>query len=293
MVRAMMARDHATDDDARAQLERLPLRECALALSIVLGGFAAWAWLHRGGVWAWLGDGFNPVHLDDKAPGLIVLAILSFVVQIAANVAAAAARHADHLGLPDDIRRAQTLMVIGGLYNAFSLHSAIELLGVLDATYAFVAWVLSLGLAFYEPVQWWVDSSLKVAVAEATARADQRRAKRFDDTFQRPGQPSPQSQSRERGSQAPQAKRAANGVTRAAGAIPGEVARVVALHERYRHEAGWRARIAQELNISPRTVTRHLTRASAGNQIRGASAPASVVESGGGAVETFAGAGAG
>lgn len=152
------------------ELQRLPLQECAYALSVALAMFAAWAWLSSAGVWAamtGLRDAMAP-----QAAGFILLAALSFIVQIAANVAAAAARQAQHAGLPKEFERARVLMILGGAYNAVSLHHAFALVGFMTGDMAFLIWPLAGALAFYEPAQYWIDEALAGARAERKARAD-------------------------------------------------------------------------------------------------------------------------
>lgn len=152
------------------ELQRLPLQECAYALSIALAAFAAWAWLSSAGVWAAMG-GLRGA-LAPQAAGFILLAALSFIVQIAANVAAAAARQAQAAGLPKEFERARVLMILGGAYNAVSLHHAFSLVGFLSGDMALLIWPLAGALAFYEPAQYWIDEALAGARAERKARAD-------------------------------------------------------------------------------------------------------------------------
>lgn len=158
------------------ELQRLPLQECAYALSIALAAFAAWAWLSSAGVWAaFSGSG----DLAPQAAGFILLAALSFIVQIAANVAAAAARQAQACKLPKEFDRARALMFLGGAFNAVSLHHAFELVGFLTGDMAFLIWALAGALAFYEPAQYWIDEALaherelRKARAEAAYEAKQ------------------------------------------------------------------------------------------------------------------------
>lgn len=152
------------------ELKRLPLQECAYALSVALAAFAAWAWLSSAGVWAALG-GLRGA-LAPQAAGFILLAALSFIVQIAANVAAAAARQAQTAGLPKEFERARVLMILGGAYNAVSLHHAFALVGFLAGDMALLIWPLAGALAFYEPAQYWIDEALAGARSERKARAD-------------------------------------------------------------------------------------------------------------------------
>ncbi|MCL4715439.1 MAG: hypothetical protein KJZ75_11060 [Hyphomonadaceae bacterium] len=152
------------------ELQRLPLQECAYALSIALACFAAWAWLSSAGVWAAL-YGLRGA-LSAATPGFVLLAVLSFIIQIAANVAAAAARQAQAANLPKEFERARTLMLLGGAYNAVSLHHAFTLVGFLSGDMALLIWPLAGALAFYEPAQYWVDEALAHARAERKARAD-------------------------------------------------------------------------------------------------------------------------
>jgi hypothetical protein len=166
------------------ELKRLPLQECAYALSIALACFAAWAWLASAGAWAalvaWDGSKFTP-----QAAGFILLAALSFIVQIAANVAAAAARQAQATNLPKEFERARTLMILGGAYNAVSLHNAFSLVGFLSGEPVLgflppelLVWPIAAALAFYEPAQYWIDEALaherdaRKARAEAAQRAE-------------------------------------------------------------------------------------------------------------------------
>lgn len=152
------------------ELQRLPLQECAYALSVVLAAFAAWAWLSSAGVWAAL-SGLRGA-LSAQTAGFVLLAALSFIVQIAANVAAAAARQAQAANLPKEFERARVLMLLGGAYNAFSLHHAFTMVGFLSGDAALLTIPLAAALAFYEPAQYWVDEALAHARAERKARAD-------------------------------------------------------------------------------------------------------------------------
>lgn len=154
---------------AEPELKRLPLQECAYALSIALACFAAWAWLASAGVWAWVFDGGA---LTPQAAGFVLLAALSFIVQIAANVAAAAARQAQAAGLPREFERARVLMILGGAYNAVSLHHAFSLVGFLAGDMALLIWPLAGALAFYEPAQYWIDEALAHERDARKARAD-------------------------------------------------------------------------------------------------------------------------
>ena len=255
------------DNDASAQLERLPLKECAVALTLVLAAFAAWAWLQAAGMWSFLAGGFDPSALAPMAPGFIVLAALSFVVQMASNIAAAAARHAIYLAdggneaIRNDVVRAQALMFIGGCYNAWSLHHALSIIGLVDGSWQGEAgaWVIALVLAFYEPAQWWVDSSLRVALAEVEAKEESKRRRAY--SAPRPVEAASgqgEAQPRQRAQQAPPQPQSQQS---AVGGKAAEIARVAQLHARYKHEDGWRIRIAREMGISVRTVTRHLSRA--------------------------------
>jgi hypothetical protein len=151
------------------ELKRLPLQECAYALSIALACFAAWAWLASAGVWAWVFDGGA---LTPQAAGFVLLAALSFIVQIAANVAAAAARQAQAAGLPKEFDRARVLMILGGAYNAVSLHHAFSLVGFLAGDMALLIWPLAGALAFYEPAQYWIDEALAHERAARKARVE-------------------------------------------------------------------------------------------------------------------------
>lgn len=152
------------------ELQRLPLQECAYALSVALAAFAAWAWLSSAGVWAALG-GLRGA-LAPQAAGFILLAALSFIVQIAANVAAAAARQAQACKLPKEFERARTLMLLGGAYNAVSLHHAFSLVGFLSGDMALLIWPLAGALAFYEPAQYWIDEALAHERADRKAKRD-------------------------------------------------------------------------------------------------------------------------
>ena len=149
------------------ELQRLPLQECAYALSVALAAFAAWAWLSSAGVWAAM-SGLRDA-LSPQAAGFILLAVLSFIVQIAANVAAAAARQAQACRLPKEFERARSLMLLGGAYNAVSLHHAFALVGFLSGDMALLIWPLAGALAFYEPAQYWIDEALAGARAERRA----------------------------------------------------------------------------------------------------------------------------
>lgn len=170
------------------ELQRLPLQECAYALSIALAAFAAWAWLASAGVWVAI---FAAGELAPQAAGFILLAALSFIVQIAANVAAAAARQAQAAKLPKEFDRARVLMFLGGAYNAVSLHHAFELVGFLSGDMAFLIWPLAGALAFYEPAQYWIDEALaherndrkakREAAEQAAADARAERSRRLDE----------------------------------------------------------------------------------------------------------------
>lgn len=151
------------------ELQRLPLQECAYALSVVLAAFAAWAWLASAGLWALI---FGTGELAPQAAGYVLLAALSFIVQIAANVAAAAARQAQAAKLPREFERARVLMILGGAYNAVSLHHAFEMVGFLAGDMALLIWPLAGALAFYEPAQYWIDEALAGARAERKARIE-------------------------------------------------------------------------------------------------------------------------
>lgn len=153
------------------ELERLPLQECAYALSIALACFAAWAWFASAGVWAAIGAG-SLAPLVPQAAGFILLAVLSFIVQIAANVAAAAARQAQTYKLPNEFQRARVLMILGGAFNAVSLHHAFTLVGFLTGDFAFLVWALAGALAFYEPAQYWIDEALAHERAGRAAKRD-------------------------------------------------------------------------------------------------------------------------
>lgn len=164
-----------------AELEPVPLEKCAYTLSIVLGVFAAYAWLARGGVWEAIGawaQGERVATLSQMTPLFIVFAVLSLVLQISSNVAAAAARQAIAFDVKGDMRqdigRAQMLMVAGGFYNMFSLHHAVAFTGVLGFEWWAepLAWAIGFVLAGYEPGQYWVDRSLRVKLAERRAQAD-------------------------------------------------------------------------------------------------------------------------
>lgn len=170
------------------ELQRLPLQECAYALSVALAAFAAWAWLASAGVWAaFSGTG----DLAPQAAGFILLAALSFIVQIAANVAAAAARQAQACKLPKEFERARVLMILGGAYNAVSLHHAFSLVGFLSGDMALLIWPLAGALAFYEPAQYWIDEALaherehrkakRDAAEQAAADARAERMRRLDE----------------------------------------------------------------------------------------------------------------
>jgi hypothetical protein len=171
------------------ELQRLPLQECAYALSIALAAFAAWAWLSSAGVWAAL-SGLRGA-LAPQAAGFILLAALSFIVQIAANVAAAAARQAQATNLPKECERARVLMILGGAYNAVSRHHAFSLVGFLSGDMALLIWPLAGALAFYEPAQYWIDEALaheradrkakRDAAEQAAADARSERLRRLDD----------------------------------------------------------------------------------------------------------------
>lgn len=152
------------------ELQRLPLQECAYALSVALAAFAAWAWLSSAGVWAAL-YGLRDA-LSEQTPGFVLLAALSFIVQIAANVAAAAARQAQAANLPKEFERARMLMILGGAYNAVSLHHAFTLVGFLSGDMALLIWPLAGALAFYEPAQYWIDEALAGARAERKAKIE-------------------------------------------------------------------------------------------------------------------------
>lgn len=170
------------------ELQRLPLQECAYALSIALAAFAAWAWLASAGVWAAM---FGAGELAPQAAGFILLAALSFIVQIAANVAAAAARQAQACKLPKEFDRARALMFLGGAYNAFSLHHAFEMVGFLSGAAALLTIPMACALAFYEPAQYWIDEALaherndrkakRDAAEQAAADARAERNRRLDD----------------------------------------------------------------------------------------------------------------
>lgn len=157
------------------ELKRLPLQECAYALSIALACFAAWAWLASAGVWA---AAFGAGSLSDQAAGFVLLAVLSFIVQIAANVAAAAARQALAYKLAKEFERARGLMILGGAFNAVSLHHAFDLVGFLAGDWAWLAWALAVSLAFYEPAQYWIDEAL--AHERELRRARQEAAERAE-----------------------------------------------------------------------------------------------------------------
>jgi hypothetical protein len=151
------------------ELKRLPLQECAYALSIALACFAAWAWLASAGLWVWIAGAGS---LTPQAAGFVLLAALSFIVQIAANVAAAAARQAQSAKLPAEFERARVLMILGGAYNAVSLHHAFSLVGFLSGDMALLIWPLAGALAFYEPAQYWIDEALAHERDARKARAD-------------------------------------------------------------------------------------------------------------------------
>lgn len=172
----MSAQDHL-----EPELDRVPLRECAYALSLVLAVFAAWAWLESGGIWAWGAGTGEPAP---QAAGFVLLAVLSFIVQIAANIAAAAARQAQAAKLGNEFFRARVLMLLGGAYNAVSLHHAFELVGFLAGDWAPLAWGLAVSLAFYEPAQYWIDEALAHVRAERIAKREAAE-QAFQDTRER------------------------------------------------------------------------------------------------------------
>ena len=131
----------------------IPILACGLALSSVLAVFSAWGWLSDPGIRA--------------AP---VFAALSLVVQIAANLAAAAARRARVLGLVGSFRWAVAICVALGGYNAFSLHHAFVTAGAIGpdagAVGALVA-ALTVVLVVAEQPLYWIDEALKGEAREA------------------------------------------------------------------------------------------------------------------------------
>lgn len=154
-----------TSAAGQEDLEPLPLWECGIALSSALAIFGAWAWLTSSGLW----DG----AVTSASAGYILLAVLSLVVQFAANMAAAAARRARAYQLTHSFRWAVGLMTVGAGYNAFSLHHAWEVTGLIspdaDALFAGLIFVLSVVLAGFEPALYWIDEALKGEAAHRRA----------------------------------------------------------------------------------------------------------------------------
>lgn len=152
-----------TSAAGQEDLDPLPLWECGIALSSALAIFGAWAWLTSSGLW----DG----AVTSASAGYILLSALSVVLQLASNVAAAAARRARAYGLQGSFCWAVGLMTAGASYNAFSVHHAWEVTGLIstdaDALFALLIIVLSVVLAGFEPALYWIDEALK---GEASSR---------------------------------------------------------------------------------------------------------------------------
>lgn len=288
-----MSATHVT----HAEIEPVPLEKCGYALSLVLGAFAAIAWLARGGVWEAIGAAFTGrdiTSLSQMTMLFVVLAILSVVVQFSSNVATAAARQALAFGGPDaraDFDKARLLMIAGGAFNAVSLHHAIQFSGFLgdDLTAEIVSWIAGGVLAFYEPGQYWVGASLNVKAAERRAsieasrrvQDDQRNATRHEQNLALARASSdagkiitggaialaPGAAFAETAPPALPMPRLEN-VARAHAGDDARVAEAVRLKDRYRRELGdgWRAAVAAEMKCSERTVSRYLSRAAAANK---------------------------
>lgn len=172
-------------------LKPLPLELVGRVLSLCLAVFGAWAWLLSAGLWTG--------EVSAQSAGFVLLAVLSVVLQIASNYAAAAARRASAYQLAASYRWAIGLMLAGGAYNAFSLHHAWEATGLIGPLLPLTAEsviangpiaALSIALAGFEPAIYWIDEALR---AEASARqaqsesaAAERRAERLASQAARP-----------------------------------------------------------------------------------------------------------
>lgn len=156
------------------ELKPLPLWQTGVALSGAIAIFGAWAWLEKAGVWS--------LTVTSKSAGFILFAALSVILQVASNFAAAAARRARSFGLRRSFQWAVGLMSMGGAYNAFSFHSALEVCGMLgpdaDGMLQFVLILISVGVAGYEPALYWIDEALRAETDEraklAAAAEDKR-----------------------------------------------------------------------------------------------------------------------
>lgn len=139
------------------ELEPLPLWQTGVALSSAIAIFGTWAWLEKAGVWTHV--------VTSKSAGFILFAALSVILQASSNFAAAAARRARSFGLHRSFQWAVGLMTMGGAYNAFSFHNALDVCGMLgpdaDAFLQVVLFVISIGIAGYEPALYWIDEALR------------------------------------------------------------------------------------------------------------------------------------
>lgn len=150
---------------AEHELKPLPLWQTGIALSGAIATFGAWAWLQKADVWT--------LTTTSVSAGYILLATLSVVLQVASNLAAAAARRARSFGLTRSFQWSVALMTAGAAYNAFSFHNALEVCGMIgpdaDASMKLVLTIISIGVAGYEPAIYWIDEALR-------AETDTRRA---------------------------------------------------------------------------------------------------------------------
>lgn len=172
-------------------LKPLPLELVGRVLSLCLAVFGAWAWLLSAGFWTGA--------VSAQSAGFVLLAVLSVVLQIASNYAAAAARRASAYQLAASYRWAIGLMLAGGAYNAFSLHHAWEATGLVGPLLPLTAEsvvangpiaVLSIALAGFEPAIYWIDEALRAEAsarqAQAESAAAERRAERLASQTARP-----------------------------------------------------------------------------------------------------------
>ena len=133
-----------------------------IAISWGLGAFGVWGWLAKSNIFLvsdW-GD-----FLTHSGAGFLLYCMLSVCLQWLANLGAQAARRSLNWRKMPTFYAWSSVVVVGGMWSAVSVHNAFEQTGMIDPGSPLLAqmlpWSLSVAVAFVEIASYWGWETLR------------------------------------------------------------------------------------------------------------------------------------